>query len=197
MGADEAHLLDVVMEALDRVQQALSGPNGMAILLWNRAAAGDAALWPMWEEDFSDLVMGLLKIQLGGQHRVILNREVQVDRPGIGGGRTDIHIQAADPSHHTEPFTVIIESKGCWNQELPTALSDQLVDRYLRRPRTAGIFLVGFFDCDQWSSSARRRCSPRHARQQITYEQDQLAAQHDVAVRAKVLDCRPPGAQTD
>ncbi|MEU9380025.1 hypothetical protein AB0D38_02995 [Streptomyces sp. NPDC048279] len=195
--ADEAHLLDVVMEALDRVQQALSGPNGMAILLWNRAAAGDAALWPMWEEDFSDLVMGLLKIQLGGQHRVILNREVQVDRPGIGGGRTDIHIQAADPSHHNEPFTVIIESKGCWNQELPTALSDQLVDRYLRRPRTAGIFLVGFFDCDQWSSSARRRCSPRHTRQQITYEQDQLAAQHDVAVRAKVLDCRPPGAQTD
>lgn len=194
---DEVHLLDVVTEALDRVQQALSGPNGIAILLWNRAAAaGDAAMWPMWEEDFSDLVMGLLKIQLGGQH-VILNREVQVDRPGTGGGRTDIHIQAADPSHHTEPFTVIIESKGCWNQELPTALSDQLVARYLRRPRTAGIFLVGFFDCDQWSSSARRRCSPRHTRQQITYEQEQLAAQHDVAVRAKVLDCRPPGAQTD
>ncbi|MFJ8097646.1 hypothetical protein [Streptomyces griseofuscus] len=197
MVADEVHLLDVVMEALDRVQQALAGPNGMAILLWNRAAAaGDAAMWPMWEEDFSDLVMGLLKIHLGGQ-RVILNREVQVDRPGTGGGRTDIHIQAADPSHHTEPFTVIIESKGCWNQELPTALSDQLVARYLRRPRTAGIFLVGFFDCDQWSSSARRRCSPRHTRQQITHEQEQLAARHDVAVRAKVLDCRPPGVQTD
>ncbi|WSQ15094.1 hypothetical protein OG604_49475 [Streptomyces sp. NBC_01231] len=194
---DEAHLLDVVMEALDQVQQALSGPNGMAILLWNRAAAaGDAAMWPMWEEDFSDLVMGLLKIQFGGQ-RVILNREVQVDRPGLGGGRTDIHIQAADPSHHTEPFTVIIESKGCWNQELPTALSDQLVARYLRRPRTAGILLVGFFDCDQWSSSVRRRCSPRHTRQQITYEQEQLAAQHEVGVRARVLDCRPPGVQTD
>ncbi|WP_123980636.1 hypothetical protein [Streptomyces sp. Ag109_O5-1] len=195
--ADEAHLLDVVMEALDRVQQALSGPNGMAILLWNRAAAaGDAAMWPMWEEDFSDLVMGLLKIQLGGQH-VILNREVQIDRPGTGGGRTDIHIQAADPSHHTEPFTVIIESKGCWNKDLPTALSEQLVDRYLRRPRTAGIFLVGFFDCDQWSSLARRRCSPRHTRQEIMHEQKQLAARHDATVRARVLDCRPPGAQTD
>ncbi|MEU6071047.1 hypothetical protein ABZ864_43050 [Streptomyces sp. NPDC047082] len=194
--ADETQLLDVVMEALDRVQEALSGPNGLAILLWNRAAAGDAAMWPMWEEDFSDLVMGLLKIQLGGQ-RIILNREVQVDRPGIGGGRTDIHIQAADPSQNTEPFTVIIESKGCWNQELPTALADQLVARYLRRPRTAGIFLVGFFDCDQWHSSARRLCSPRHTWQQIADEQERLAGQHDVAVRARVLDCRPPGAQTD
>ncbi|MET7379903.1 hypothetical protein ABZT08_13980 [Streptomyces sp. NPDC005526] len=195
--ADEAQLLDVVMEALDRVQEALSGPNGMAILLWNRAGAtGDAAMWPMWEEDFSDLVMGLLKIQLGGQ-RIILNREVQVDRPGAGGGRTDIHIQAADPSYNTEPFTVITEAKGCWNRELPTALADQLVARYLRRPRTAGILLVGFFDCDQWRSSARRLCSPRHTRQQIADEQERLASQHDVAVRARVLDCRPPGAQTD
>ncbi|MEV6534160.1 hypothetical protein AB0M86_31955 [Streptomyces sp. NPDC051639] len=195
--ADEAQLLDVVMEALDHVQRALSGANGMAILLWNRAApAGDAAMWPMWEEDFSDLVMGLLKIHLGGQ-RVILNREVQVDRPGAGGGRTDVHIQAADPSHHTEPITVVIESKGCWNRELPTALADQLVARYLRRPRTAGILLVGFFDCDLWHSAARRRCSPRHTRQQIEHEQQRLAAQHDVAVRAKVLDCRPPGTQTD
>lgn len=194
---DEVQLLDVVLEALDRVQEALSGPNGLAILLWNRAApAGDAAMWPMWEEDFSDLVMGLLKIHLGGQ-RVILNREVQVDRPGAGGSRADIHIQATDPSQNIEPFTVVIESKGCWNRELPTALADQLVARYLRRPRTAGIFLIGFFDCDLWHPSARRRCSPRHTRQQIQHEQERLAGQHHVAVRARVLDCRPPGTQTD
>ncbi|MGW6457522.1 hypothetical protein ACWF94_16650 [Streptomyces sp. NPDC055078] len=177
---DEAQLLDVVMEAIDCVQEALSGPNGMAILLWNRAAATDYnAMWPTWEEDFSDHVMGLLKINLGGQ-RIILNREVQVDRPGAGGSRTDIHIQAADPSHNTEPFTVIIEAKGCWNRTLPTALTDQLVNRYLRRPRTAGIFLIGFFDCDQWRSERRKRCSPAHTPRQIEHEQQKLAAQQDV-----------------
>ncbi|MEV7243093.1 hypothetical protein AB0N92_17855 [Streptomyces sp. NPDC093248] len=192
---DEVQLLDVVMETLDKVQEALSGPNGMGILVWNRAASGGgSSMWPMWEEDFSDLVMGLLKIHLGGR-RIILNREVQVDRPGAGGGRTDIHIQAADPSQAAEPFTVVIECKGCWNRELPTALSDQLVARYLRRPRTAGIFLVGFFDCDLWDSEQRPCCSPRHTRQQIEHEQQQLAAQYDVPVRARVLDCRPPGAQ--
>ncbi|MFJ2008333.1 hypothetical protein [Streptomyces chartreusis] len=194
---DETQLLDVVMEALEHVQDTLSGPNGMAILLWNRRAATDYnAMWPTWEEDFSDLVMGLLKNHLGGR-RIILNREVQVDRPGAGGGRTDIHIQAADPSHNTEPFTVIIEAKGCWNRSLPTALAEQLVARYLRRPRTAGIFLVGFFDCDQWRSEERPRCSPRHTRHQIEREQVRQAAQQAAEVRVKVLDCRPPGVQTD
>ena len=193
---DEAQLLSVVMETLDRVQEALSGPNGMAILLWNREAAGRSAMWPMWEEDFSDLVMGLLKIHLAGQ-RTIVNREVQVDRPGLGGGRTDIHIQTADPSQGTEPLTVVVEAKGCWNRELPTALDDQLVARYLRRPHTAGIFLVGFFDCDLWQSPKRRPCSPQHTRQQIERDQQHRAAQHDVHVRAKVLDCRPPGIQID
>ncbi|MFK0187861.1 hypothetical protein ACIQV1_27060 [Streptomyces rubiginosohelvolus] len=195
---DETQLLDVVMEALSHVQDTLSGPNGMATLLWNRLAATDYnAMWPTWEEDFSDLVMGLLKNHLGGRHRIILNREVQVDRPGAGGSRTDIHIQAADPTQHTEPFTVVIEAKGCWNRSLPTALAEQLVARYLRRPRTAGIFLIGFFDCDQWHSEKRPRCSPRHTRHQIEREQAQQAAQHASEVRVKVLDCRPPGVQTD
>jgi hypothetical protein len=192
---DEAQLLDVVMEALDRVQEALSGPNGMSILLWNRTtAAGYSTMWPAWEEDFSDLVMGLLKIHLVAR-RTILNREVQVDRPGAQGGRTDIHIQAAESAQDTEPVTVVIEAKGCWHSALSTALADQLVTRYLRRPRTAGIYLVGFFDCDQWNSEHRPRCSSGHTHQQIEQEQQKLAAEQDALVRARVLDCRPPGAQ--
>ncbi|MGW9447445.1 hypothetical protein [Streptomyces sp. NPDC055632] len=100
---NETQLLDVVMGALDDVQQALSGPHGMAILLWNRSAAKEVcAMWPMWEEDFSDLVTSLLRIHLTGR-RIILNREVQVDRPGTSSGRTDIHIQATAPTHRPIP----------------------------------------------------------------------------------------------
>jgi hypothetical protein len=195
--ADETHLLDVVMEALDTIQEALSGPNGLAILLWSRSAvAASSSMWPLWEEDFSDFVMGLLKIHLG-KRRVILNREVQVDRPGAGGGRTDIHIQAATNTEDPEPFTVVIECKGCWNPGLDTALADQLVGRYLRRPRTAGIFLVGFFDCHLWNDQHRPRCAPAHSRQAIEQQQQAQAARHNAVVRAKVLDCRPPGVQTD
>ncbi|MFE7244391.1 hypothetical protein [Streptomyces sp. NPDC057580] len=193
---DEAQLLDVVMEALDHVQDALSGPNGMAILLWNRAASKEVgAMWPTWEEDFSDLVMGLLKIHLAGR-RVVLNREVQIDRPGAGGGRTDIHIQAAAPHPQAEPLTVVIECKGCWNPGLSTALTTQLVDRYLRRPHTAGVFLIGFFDCELWDPQSRPCCSPRHTKEEIERRQHDQAAQHQVPVLARILDCRPPGAQT-
>ncbi|MFC9463183.1 NACHT domain-containing protein [Streptomyces coelicoflavus] len=195
--SNEAHLLDVVMEALDSVQEALSAPNGLATLLWNRSAsAGSSSWWPMWEEDFSDLVTGLLKMQLE-HRRVILNREVQVNRPGVGGGgRTDIHIQAATAPDDPAPVTVVIECKGCWNPTLPTALTDQLVARYLRHSRTAGILLVGFFDCDIWDANRRPVCSPAHSREQMEQQQHQQAAAHRLPVQAKVLDCRPPGQQT-
>ncbi|MFD5213027.1 hypothetical protein ACFWNF_39520, partial [Streptomyces anulatus] len=116
---------------------------------------------------------------------------------GAGGGSTDIHIQAATDAEDPEPFTVIIECKGCWNPGLDTALADQLVARYLRRPRTAGIFLVGFFDCDLWDDRHRPRCTPGHTRQLIEQRQHVLAAQCNATVRAKVLDCRPPGMQTN
>ncbi|MFE6470172.1 NACHT domain-containing protein [Streptomyces rochei] len=196
--SNEAHLLDVVMEALDSVQEALSAPNGLATLLWNRnaSAAGSSSWWPMWEEDFSDLVTGLLKMQLE-HRRVILNREVQVNRPGVGGGgRTDIHIQATTAPDDPAPVTVVIECKGCWNPTLPTALTDQLVARYLRHSRMAGVLLVGFFDCDIWDTSRRPVCSPAHSREQIEQQQHQQAAAHRLPVQAKVLDCRPPGQQT-
>ncbi|MFJ3637846.1 hypothetical protein [Streptomyces sp. NPDC090112] len=192
---DEAQLLDVVVEALDHVQSALSGPNGMAMLLWNRAANKEVTrMWPTWEEDFSDLVMGLLKIHLTGR-RIVLNREVQVDRPGVGGGRTDIHIQAIASHPQADLLTVVIECKGCWNRDLPTALTTQLVNRYLRRPHTAGVFLVGFFDCDVWDPQRRKRCSPSHTKEGIERQQQDQAAEHQVPVLPRVLDCRPPGKQ--
>jgi hypothetical protein len=195
--ADETQLLDVVMEALAAVQQALSGPNGMAILLWNRdTSQPNSSWWPMWEEDFSDLVMGLLKLHLE-QRRIIINREVQINRPGIAGsGRTDIHIQAATASDDPSPHTVVIECKGCWNPGLPTALQDQLVDRYLTHPRTAGVFLIGYFDCDLWDRKrGSRRCSPAHNKEALEHTYGRQAASHGVIIRAAVLDCRPPGVQ--
>ncbi|MGW9447446.1 hypothetical protein [Streptomyces sp. NPDC055632] len=92
---------------------------------------------------------------------------------------------------------MIIESKGCWNPGLDTALTEQLVDRYLRRPHTAGIYLVGFFDCDLRDSTSRKRCSPRHTKNEIESRQQEQALQHTAPVLVRVLDCRPPAAQED
>lgn len=200
--SDARHLQEIVLASLDRLQAILQGPNGLVVNLWNRktAAVDHADWWPCWEEDFSDLIATLLRQDIGG-HRVVINREVQIDRPGFPGRRTDIQIQAtAPPTDGGDPLTVVIECKGCWNQDLPTALASQLVCDYLRAPRTAGIYLIGYFDCDRWGHEERRRrhrAARDHTIPSLQHEQEARAQeqrdQHDVIVMAKVLDCRLPG----
>ncbi|MEU1591282.1 hypothetical protein ABZ468_00110 [Streptomyces sp. NPDC005708] len=200
---DASHLQDIVLASLNRLQAILQAPNGLVVNLWNRrtAAVDHTNWWPCWEEDFSDLVAALLRQDIGG-HRVVINREVQVDRPGFPGKRTDIQIQAtAPPADGDGPLTVIIECKGCWNQDLPTALADQLVRDYLRTPYTAGIYLIGYFDCDRWSPEERgkrHRAARNHTISSLQREQDARAQeqrdQQGAIVTAKVIDCRLPGA---
>lgn len=57
-------------------------------------------------------------------------------------------------------MSLVIEVKGCWNQELQTGLKGQLVDRYLRgNPRASGLYLVGWFLCDRWTASDYKRAN--------------------------------------
>ena len=59
-----------------------------------------------------------------------------------------------------ERLTVIIEVKGCWNAEVKTAISSQLVEDYLKPHNwTHGIYLVGWFICDRWDSLRKRQKS--------------------------------------
>ncbi|GGR35507.1 hypothetical protein GCM10010251_59830 [Streptomyces aurantiogriseus] len=201
--SDERHLLDIVVASLTRLEAVLRGPNGLVVALWNRQKwqVDHAEWWPCWEEDFSDLVAAFLRQDIGG-HRVVINREVQIDRPGFPGKRTDIQIQATTPpTEGGDPLTVVIECKGCWNKDLATALADQLVGDYLRTPRTAGIYLIGYFDCDRWNHDERgkRHRAPRdHTILSVQHEQDARAQeqrdQHGAIVAARVLDCRLPGS---
>ncbi len=197
--SDERHLLDIVVSSLRRLEAVLQAPYGLAVALWNRnmAKAHHAEWWPCWEEDFSDLVAALLLQDIGG-HRIVINREVQIQR--FLGKRTDIHIQATVPGE-SDPLTVVIECKGCWNQDLPTALADQLVRDYLRAPRTAGIYLIGYFDCAHWNPKLRedRHRAPRdHTIGSLQREQDAQAReqrdQHGAIVTVMILDCRLPGS---
>lgn len=123
-----------MLAGLDRLQAVLQGPNGLVVNLWNRKtwAVDHTDWWPCWEEDFSDLIVAFLRQDIGGS-RVVIDREVQVDRPGFPGRRTDVKIQATVPGE-SDPLTVVIECKGCWSDKLSTALADQLVRDYLRSP---------------------------------------------------------------
>ncbi|MFJ3804391.1 hypothetical protein ACIPSJ_50010 [Streptomyces sp. NPDC090088] len=214
-----AQLAHIVLDALKTIQHQLTGPNGLAPLLWNRTHGrtteqkpkkGQAApppwrWWPMWEEDLSDLVHHLLQTLLAG-HRLIINREVQIDRYG----RTDIQIDANHRWDTTAPkVTVIIETKGCWNRGVDEAARTQLAERYLTRDRTAaGIYLVGYFDSPAFWTNVKPGEDGRPAddRRHTAHTLDDLAReQHELSASLKtngaeiytaILDCRPDPIET-
>jgi hypothetical protein len=208
---DQHQLREVVVECLERLQQRLLADNGWSPALWNQQridrkppATGKKTLWwPTWENELSDFVATFLSYDLAGRG-VIVNREVQVTPPGLEGSRTDIEIQATLPeSVDPDPLTVIIETKGCWNRELPTGLSAQLVEKYLLRPgRRAGIYLIGYFDDSAWAedeNGSRGRPHEKHSLESIQTGQSALAERErerkSVSVTAFVLDCRLPATR--
>lgn len=150
---------------------------------------------PRDEEHLSDYVARYLSDQFA-RRGIVINREVRVRR-----GRTDIHINTfrlrADGSEF-DPITAVVEVKGCWNRQLPTAMEAQLVNQYLSPldvGRAIGIYLVGFFNCTTWfeNDPRKRGCrdsSINELRAQL--DQQALDLAEGVCVRAFVLDARLP-----
>lgn len=200
---DARQLLDLVRESLDALEEDLQGYNGTAVTLWNRDQHrfnSTTQCWPCWEDDLSDAVASFLRRDIGG-HRVVVNREVQVRRDGLPGLRTDIQIEAPAPAD-TGQYTlrVIIEAKGCWNPELPTTARTQL-RAYLSEPDTAGLLLVGYFNCTRWNTKKRSCPATNHAIDDVRRDQHeqvrQLTDDGTLLAAAHVLDCRLPSEDSD
>jgi hypothetical protein len=200
---DQHQLLDLVRESLAVLEEDLQGYNGTVVNLWNRDQDrfdAHTQCWPCWEDDLSDTVASFLRRDIGG-HRVVVNREVQVRRTGLPGLRTDLQIEAtASPGTRQHTIRVVIEAKGCWNPELPETAQTQL-RAYLSEPHTAGLLLVGYFDCTRWNTKKRGCRSTNHSIDDVL--RDQLAQVHQLTqhspllAAAHVLDCRLPGEDSN
>jgi hypothetical protein len=148
---DAPELLRLVVESLGRLQARLTtGWNPIARALWNE---GDSPR-PKDESFFSDLVCDHLNRDLKG---IAAHREVEArNRRGRGlGDRTDILVTATptERSAVSAPVHVVVESKGCWNGKLKTAMRDQLKGQYLiDEGHRCGLYLVGWFKCDSLRS---------------------------------------------
>ncbi len=160
---DEAELMQVVEAALARIQLLLIGERPMAQHLWNvvKDATTNATMrTPKDENTFSDFVASLLTLDLGGRG-IVVNREVEIQR----GQETDIYVNAITHTKAEGEFasvTVTIEVKGCWHRELKSAMKDQLVDRYLLNKKCShGIYLVGWFYCEEWTDEPRKQSCPK------------------------------------
>jgi hypothetical protein len=153
-------LAELLVSALQRYQEQLHGEQNPVRALWDRQAGGKT-FRPVEEDAFTDNVRLFLKRELA-ESGIVVNREVEIGRvPGAPiGTRTDIRVDATrrlnDGSY--DSITAVIESKGCWNRALFSALKDQLYDDYMVRLRAPyGIYLVAWFDKLKWDRADQKR----------------------------------------
>lgn len=157
-------LLDVIIDALNRIGKRLHGATPEVRSLWNDLGNGKFTPWN--ENEFSNYIKQRLDDEIRGRG-FITNREVEL-QPTLGseiGERTDIHVDAVLPDNNKyEKITVIIEVKGNWHPELLQAMQDQLSNRYLKEGKTLyGLYLVAWFDSDKWDpNDPRKRKSSKH-----------------------------------
>ena len=208
-----ADLTRVVLDALDTLQKEALRSHGWSMLMWNREdELAKAGWWPTWEDNLSNLICAFLREHLTEQKPVI-NREVEIQPSRLDGGRTDVLVQAADPRDAvSQPLTVIIEAKGCWNTEINTGIGQQLAPYLQPRPGWAGIFLVGYFHhpggehesytgapktAERAAVRGRHRTRREHTPEQILADlrqQQAAAASADIHVRVLRLPLVPPAA---
>ncbi|ELS02449.1 hypothetical protein Xen7305DRAFT_00021630 [Xenococcus sp. PCC 7305] len=159
---DGNELLEVLIDSLKRLELELQGETPGARDVWDKIDPSKKHIYkPVDENTFSDYVKRFLDRDLK-QRGIIANREVEL-RPSQGGAkgeRTDIHVDVVKKSNGEiyDSITVIIEVKGCWHKELDTAMETQLLNRYLKDNACQhGLYLIGWFHCEQWDSSDYRK----------------------------------------
>jgi len=193
------HLMDVIVESLERLAGLFQGETPQARDVWDRWCDGSHV--PNDENTFSDHIRRHLRRELTGKG-IVANREVEI-RPSVGEGtgqRTDIHVSAVreTAAGMVDLVTAIVEVKGAWNRNVKTDMQTQLVDRYLHNnPGTHGLYLVGWFTCERWSAGdARRKDVPWPTYEDAVNALEAQASQLSMKgakARAYVLDARLGG----
>lgn len=194
----ERDLRDAVLEVFETIQHRLICETPESHLLWNTDARNPQS--PKTEDEISDYLRNELKKQMGGL-QVVINREVQVRRLRPSGlpERTDLRIDAVVPGDSADYISVPVEVKGAWNNDLLTALGNQLVSRYMRDLSAAfGIYVVVWPDLDSWNNHEGRRDNVgRLNRAEVDkklYQQVNEASRrgyHVVVVNLDISYCRP------
>jgi hypothetical protein len=192
-------LCELLTDSLRKYEQQLHGEQNPIRALWDRQGSGPT-FRPVEEDSLSDNVGLFLRRDLV-ESGIVANREVEIGRvPGAPiGKRTDIRIDALRRSPvgtAYDTITAVIETKGCWNSALFSALKDQLYDDYMIRLRApVGIYLVGWFDKAKWEANDRRKrqapdCTLQEAQDHLDAQAATMPA--GFQIRPVVIDCHAP-----
>lgn len=174
-----------ILALLEDYQIRLHGNPPIVGRLWNTKKP----VSPKKEEEFSLDVVCFLKDRMDGA--IFANREVQISpkmaEGGTTGTRTDIWIDCETVCK--KKVSLCIEVKCSWNQEAKTAISDQLVGRYMSDGRAdAGILLLAWFHCAAWKAKKKSVWnSPLEAITDLENQAKAIATEKPL--NAVVLDC--------
>jgi len=194
-----ADLCQILVKALEKFGEALHAAQTPVRDLWDRQGSKDI-FRPIDENALSDVIVRFLQAELGSAG-IFANREVEVSRaPGAPvGQRTDILINAVrrrDNGDGYDSISAVIETKGCWNSELFTAIEEQLFRDYMIRLRApVGIYLVGWFDAGKWDPEDNRRSRvPKITIEEVKGRLDAQAASLPAGfiVQPVILECHVP-----
>ena len=173
-------LLEVVIDGLGEIQRDLEADSSAADSLWRAQEEADSYV-PLSEPEASTVLQERLREKLTGDRGIIFQREVQIIQPPgpWPGERTDVHVTGIvqHVDRDAEELTTIVEVKGCWHADVPTAFETQLVDSYLLPTRNRyGIYCVLWFESDRWSEGDYRRAAcGRRERQETMAALDERA----------------------
>jgi len=181
-------LQECVLSLLEAYQRYLKGKTPAVSDLWN--TGGDVS--PKEEEAVSDHLVRFLRDKLPDAMSV--NREVQISRKlaedGEAGTRTDIWIDCETVCQKN--VSLCIEVKCSWNKKAKTAISEQLVGRYMSDGRAdAGILLLAWYHCDAWKDDTKGSAwtSLSKAGDDLTGQASEKSNEIKKPVNAFVLNC--------
>jgi len=192
---DGAHLLEVIIFALDEIQQSLRGDNPQVESLWN----GDR---PKGENDIRNWILDRLKRKYEGLPSLFANKEVEVSAAYY----TDIKVEARPQGQDAGRYPSLhatIEVKGCWHDKLKTAMTNQLLGLYLKDSESPhGIYLVLWFGSEGWSDADGQKAKCHQwtldAARAFFDDQARKLSNGRTLIRAYILDCsRPTKAAAD
>lgn len=174
-----AQLADVAIDTIGRIAADLHTHSN---LLWDcervvpKTASKGARRTSVWrpkpEGALSAYIAHELTLRLA-RSRIVVNREVVIHPTdeGDSGERPDIKIDATALDNHSSETPIIsipIEIKGAWHQNVLEAQDTQLAQRYIPDMNTtAGVYLVGWYPLDHWTTTAssdRRKTDARRQR---------------------------------
>ena len=192
---DEQELMEAVCVSLRDYQAAIREEGSRVMRLWNEPAYTPKPEKPLSREIAAELqrILSSRGVDAALESKI---RDTQF---------ADIYVSAVTSGPNRRMLSLIIEVKGCWNDDLKTALETQLAARYLKENHSRlGIYLVVWFMCDKWDglSDSRKRKTPHENLSSVRASLEEQARRVNEAnqcgIRVFILDAtvEGPGPKT-